>query len=153
MLYTAWQRRQVAVASQEPVLFRTSTGKEIRYCDVTSVDITRKIRAAESHDMIILLEGQYNMAYEGGTSRFPVGKRRRAALFPCVSQTTTLPSVIRTRHSIGHRLGEFCRTSFSLISLQAQLYFNYYCTSGGIATAGWSGYRTYYFPGFWNGLF
>lgn len=82
-LDTAWLRRQVAVVSQEPVLFSGSIGENIRYgtlSDVTLADVTRAARAAASHDMIMGLEGQYGtLVGERGTS-LSGGQRARAAL-------------------------------------------------------------------------
>lgn len=82
-LDTAWLRSQIAVVSQEPVLFSGSIADNIAYAlpgSITDDDIRAAAQAAASHDMITSLPAGYDtMVGERGTA-LSGGQRARTAL-------------------------------------------------------------------------
>lgn len=82
-LDTEWLRRQVAVVSQEPVLFDGTVAENIRYAvneDVPQEQIEHAAKAAASHDMIMSLPDQYNTVVGERGAALSGGQRARTAL-------------------------------------------------------------------------
>ena len=57
-----WLRQHIGVVSQEPVLFQTTIGENIRFgqIDATQQQIEDAARMANAHDFIMALPQQYN---------------------------------------------------------------------------------------------
>lgn len=78
-----WLRRQVAVVSQEPVLFNGTITENIRYAMTERVgmeQVEQAAKAAASHDMIMSLSNGYDTIVGERGSSLSGGQRARVAL-------------------------------------------------------------------------
>lgn len=80
---TAWLRSQIAVVSQEPILFDGTIAENIRYAMTENVSlevVQDAARAAASHEMIMALPKQYETRVGERGSSLSGGQRARTAL-------------------------------------------------------------------------
>eukprot|EP00737_Agarophyton_chilense_P001265 gb/GEZJ01001418.1/.p1 GENE.gb/GEZJ01001418.1/~~gb/GEZJ01001418.1/.p1 ORF type:complete len:689 (+),score=69.92 gb/GEZJ01001418.1/:1559-3625(+) len=82
-LDTAWLRNQIAVVSQEPVLFDGTVAENIGYAlteDISMEQVHDAAKIAASHDMIMGLPKQYDTRVGERGSALSGGQRARTAL-------------------------------------------------------------------------
>ncbi|PXF49842.1 ATP-binding cassette sub-family B member 10, mitochondrial [Gracilariopsis chorda] len=80
---TGWLRSQIAVVSQEPILFDGTVAENIRYAMTGNVSlevVQNAARAAASHEMIMALPRQYETKVGERGSALSGGQRARTAL-------------------------------------------------------------------------
>jgi ATP-binding cassette, subfamily B, bacterial len=75
-------RRQISMVLQEPLLFSTSIGENIRYgrLDATDEEVEEAAKAANAHDFIMRLPDGYKTVLGERGSRVSVGERQRITI-------------------------------------------------------------------------
>jgi ABC-type multidrug transport system fused ATPase/permease subunit len=75
-------RRQISMVLQEPLLFSTTIGENIRYgrLDATEEEIHEAAKAANAHDFIMRLPDKYDTVLGERGSRVSVGERQRITI-------------------------------------------------------------------------
>ena len=75
-------RRQISMVLQEPLLFSTTIGENIRYgrLDATDEEVQEAAKAANAHDFIMRLPDQYKTVLGERGSRVSVGERQRITI-------------------------------------------------------------------------
>lgn len=75
-------RRQISMVLQEPLLFSTTIGENIRYgrLDATDEEVEEAAKAANAHDFIMRLPDKYKTALGERGSRVSVGERQRITI-------------------------------------------------------------------------
>lgn len=81
-LNVGWLRSQIGVVGQEPVLFATTIGENIRYGrpDATQGDIEKAARAANCHDFISKLPKGYDTQVGEKGAQISGGQKQRIAI-------------------------------------------------------------------------
>ena len=82
-LNVEWLRNQIGVVSQEPVLFSTTIGENIRYgmpINATQEDVERAAKLANAHDFIRLLPLGYETQVGQKGSHLSGGQKQRIAI-------------------------------------------------------------------------
>lgn len=81
-LDSAWLRRQIGIVSQEPVLFATSIGDNIRYgCpEATDAEVEAAARAANAHDFVSRFPDGYGTLVGERGVRLSGGQKQRIAI-------------------------------------------------------------------------
>ena len=77
-----WLRRQVGVVAQEPLLFSTSIGENIRYgrVDATDLEVERAARAANAHEFISRFDRGYDTTVGERGVQLSGGQKQRIAI-------------------------------------------------------------------------
>lgn len=75
-------RRQISMVLQEPLLFSTSIGENIRYgrLEATDEEVEEAAKAANAHDFIMRLPDKYETVLGERGSRVSVGERQRITI-------------------------------------------------------------------------
>ena len=81
-LNVRWLRNQIGVVGQEPVLFATSIGENIKYGleGATQEDVERAARQANAHDFIMQLSQKYDTPVGERGAQLSGGQKQRIAI-------------------------------------------------------------------------
>ena len=81
-LHLGWMRSQIGVVGQEPVLFGTTIGENIRYgrSGVTQEEIEKAAKEANAHDFILRLPQKYNTTVGERGAQLSGGQKQRIAI-------------------------------------------------------------------------
>ncbi|BFG05140.1 multidrug resistance protein homolog 49 [Drosophila madeirensis] len=81
-LNVGWLRSQIGIVGQEPVIFATTIGENIRYShpEATQADIERAARAANCHDFISKLPKGYDTHVGEKGAQISGGQKQRIAI-------------------------------------------------------------------------
>lgn len=81
-LNVRWLRDQLALVSQEPVLFDSTVGENIRFgCpNATREEMEQAAKQANAHDFIMSFPDGYNTEVGAGSTQVSGGQKQRIAI-------------------------------------------------------------------------
>lgn len=81
-LNVKWLRNQIGLVSQEPVLFDSSIGENIKFgmSEATQADIVEAAKEANAHDFIMSFPDGYNTQVGSSSTQVSGGQKQRIAI-------------------------------------------------------------------------
>ena len=95
-----WLRRQIALVSQEPILFDSSIAENIRLgctgskVDVSMAEVEAAARAANAHDFIMKLDEGYNTRVGERGTQMSGGQKQRIAIARAILKNPPSPYLV-----------------------------------------------------------